>query len=160
MGLGGDEHQGLLRDGIDDDESEDADDEGCETSDEEGDDSDYQVSANSGDEEGHDADDEDGGGSDNEEGGDSSDEEGDSSDYTFMTASMVMRAAERLLADAERLRESNSNGQDATRKTVSFGLCPKARRSADEERPLFGKLRARLQTWQRSVRDSVVGYVP
>ncbi|KAI4135168.1 MAG: hypothetical protein LQ347_000903 [Umbilicaria vellea] len=160
MGLGGDEDEGLLRDGIDDDESEDADDEVCEDSDEAGDDSHYQVSTNSDDEEGHDADDEGGGGSDSAERGDSSDEEVDSSKHTFVTAPMVIRSAERLLADAERLRESKSNGQGATRKTVSFGLCPKAQRSTNEERPVFGKLRARLQAWQRSVRDSVVGNVP
>lgn len=156
MGLGGDEHGRLLWDGIGDNEGGEADDEGCEDSDVEDDDSDYQVSANPG-EEGQDADDEESGGLDNAERGDSTAEKSGGSNYTFVTAPMVISPAERLLADAGRLKGSNSDSQDRTRRIVSFGLCPKVRRSADEERPLFGKLRARVRTWQRSVKDGVVG---
>lgn len=156
IGLSGDEDWRLLWDGIRDDEGEEADDEGCEDSDVEGDVSDYQVSAKPG-EEGQDADDEESGGLDNEERGDSTAEKGGGSNYTFVTAPMVITSAERLLADAGRLKGSNSDSQDRTRRIVSFGLCPKVRRSADEERPLFGKLRARVRTSQRSVKDGVVG---
>lgn len=146
MGLGGDEGGRLMWDGIGDNEGEEADDEGCGDSDVEGDDSDYQVSANPG-EEGRDADDEESKGLDNEERGDSTAEKGGGSNYTFVTAPMVISSAERLLADAGRLEGSHSDSQDRARRTVSFNLCPKARRSVDEERPLFGKLRARVRRW-------------
>ena len=160
MRRGGDGDGGMLWDGIDEEEGEDACDEGSEDwDDEEGEDSDNEEGGDSDDEEGGDSDDEEGEDYHSAEGGDSDDEEVGESNATYVTASLVLESAERLLVDMGSPRESSADSQHTTTTTNTIGLSSEARESTDEERKPFGKLGARLKTWQRNVKDGFKRHV-
>ena len=82
--------------------------------------------------------------------------EGGNSNNKDATDFIATRSAEPFASDLERTRESNPNSQNTTPMTNSRRSSPSVQLSADEERNIFEKARARMQKWQRSVTDDIL----